>query len=82
MAVGCSILSGAYARTNEVNSIGNRFLLLDSRIVSDTKNAKMTLGTVKKSEANPLFGEDKPWEKRFDNFYGNIIFDTEDGLYK
>ena len=75
-------LAGAYAWANEVNSTGKRFLLLDSRMVAQTENAKLTLGTVKKSEANPLFGEDKHWEKRFDNFYGNVIFDTEEGLYK
>jgi hypothetical protein len=75
-------LAGAYPWANELNSTGNRFLLLDSRVVAEIKNAKLTLGTVKKHEANPLFGEDQPWEKRFDNFYGNVIFDTEDGLYK
>ena len=58
-----------------MNSLRDRFLLLDSRVVESTKNAKLTVGTVKKNENNPLFGEDKPWEKRFDNLYGNIIYD-------
>ncbi len=59
-----------------------RFLLLDSRIVAETTNAKLTLGTVKKDPRNPLFIEDKPWEPRFDNLYANILFDEEDKLYK
>lgn len=31
---------------------------------------------------NPLFVEDEPWEQRFDNLYGNVIYDEEDRLYK
>ena len=60
----------------------DRHLLLDERIIEDVKNAELTLGTVKKHDANPLFGEDKPWERRFDNLYANIIYDEEDQLYK
>ncbi len=44
-----------------------KYLLLDSRIVESTRNAKLTVGTVKKHADNPLFLEDKPWEPRFDN---------------
>ena len=36
-----------------------RRLLLDPRIVDKTRNAKLTIGEVKKHSANPLFGEDK-----------------------
>jgi hypothetical protein len=57
-------------------------LLLDSRIVENVQNAELTLGTVKKHSANPLFGEDKPWERRFDNLYANIIYDNEEQIYK
>ena len=78
----CVMLPRSFTWAEVANSTNSRFLLLDSRIVDRAENAKLTLGTVKKSEANPLFGEDKPWEKRFDNFYGNVILDTEDGLYK
>jgi len=60
----------------------NRYLLLDSRIINKTENARLVLGTVEKHPANPLFGEDKPWEKRFDNLYGNVIFDQVEKLYK
>ena len=67
---------------SEVESTRNRFLLLDSRVVASVQNAKLTLGTVKKHSANPLFTEDKPWEKRFDNLYGNVIYDEEEKIYK
>jgi len=60
----------------------NKFLVLDSRIIDKTTGARLTLGEVKKSEHNPLFTEDKPWEPRFDNVYANVIYDEEDNLYK
>ena len=60
----------------------NKFLVLDSRIIDNVQNSRLTLGTVKKHPSNPLFVEDKPWEKRFDNLYGNVIYDEEDDLYK
>jgi hypothetical protein len=59
-----------------------RHLLLDARIVADVQNAELTLGTVEKHGGNPLFGEDKPWEKRFDNLYANVIYDEEEEMYK
>jgi len=60
----------------------NKVLVLDSRIIDNVQNAKLTLGNVKKHPANPLFGEDKPWEPRFDNVYANVIYDEEDKIYK
>ena len=59
-----------------------RFLVLDSRIIETAENAKLTLGKTVKSKHNPLMAEDKPWEKRFDNLYPNVIYDKEDKLYK
>ena len=60
----------------------NWYLVLDSRIIESTQNAKLTLGKVKKHPANPLFGEDKPWEKRYDNVYARVLYDEQDQLYK
>ncbi len=51
-------LNGAGASGND------RYLLLDSRIIDNTENAELTLGTVKKDPRNPLLMEDKPWEPR------------------
>jgi hypothetical protein len=59
-----------------------RFLFLDSRIIESSVNSIVETGTVEKHPENPLFGEDRPWEKRFDNLYGNVIFDKEDKLFK
>ena len=76
-----SLLSiSSFARSTELPR--DRFLLLDSRLIEKTDNAKLTVGTATKHKANPLFGEDKPWEKRFDNLYGNVIYDADAKIYK
>jgi len=60
----------------------DRYLLLDSRIIESAENAHLTVGTVHKDEHNPLFGEDRPWEPRFDNPYCTFIYDEEKKIYK
>jgi len=59
-----------------------KYLVLDSRLIDATDNARLAVGTVAKHPANPLFKEDRPWEPRFDNLYANVIHDEADGLYK
>jgi hypothetical protein len=61
---------------------GDRYLVLDSRLIASTENAKLTPGKVQKDKRNPLFEEDKPWEKRFDNLYANVIYDEQERIYK
>ena len=59
-----------------------KYLLLDSRIVEKTDNAKLSVGVVEKDPRNPFFTEDKPWEVRYDNLYANVIFDRDEKIYK
>ena len=66
----------------EPDATRSRYLLLDDRVVEETSNARLAVGTVKKHPANPLFGEDKPWEPRFDNLYPNVLYDEELQLYR
>jgi hypothetical protein len=70
------------ALSSEIDLQRHRFLLIDSRIIEKVENAKLVVGTARKHKSNPLFGEDKPWEKRFDNLYGNVIYDEEEKIYK
>ena len=70
------------AKANELETGRSNFLLLDSRMVAETENARLALGTVQKHKSNPLFVEDKPWEIRFDNLYGNVMYDPEEKIYK
>ncbi|MCE2413304.1 hypothetical protein J4G07_04825 [Candidatus Poribacteria bacterium] len=60
----------------------SQYLVLDNRIIDEAISAKLTLGEITKHPQNPLFGEDKPWEPRFDNVYANVIYDVEEKLYK
>jgi len=78
----CTLFSCSGLQPSGDKAERGRFLLLDSRLISDTENVKLVVGTVEKHPENPLFGEDNPWEVRFDNLYGNVIFDYEDDLYK
>jgi len=59
-----------------------KYLLLDTRVVERTENARLALGVATKDPRNPLFVEDRPWEARFDNLYANVLRDPADGLYK
>jgi hypothetical protein len=77
MFIGCN---GSHE--NGGSSESEKFLLLDSRLIEKLENAKLVLGTVKKDPRNPLFKEDKAWEPRFDNVYANVIYDTEENIYK
>ena len=60
----------------------DRYLLLDSRIIDNTENTKLSIGKTQKYKGNPLFEEDKPWEMRFDNLYANVIYDEQEKIYK
>ena len=59
-----------------------RYLLLDSRLIDRTRNARLAVGTVTKHPANPLFGQDLPWEQTMHHMYANVVFDNSDKLYK
>ncbi len=57
-------------------------LLLDTTKIERMQNIRMAPGQAKKSAANPLFGEEHPWEARYDNLYPNIVWDESEQLYK
>ena len=79
----CCVAAGmAFGESTEDTSMPARYLVLDSRIIQSAENARLTVGTVRKHPRNPLFGEDKPWEQRFDNLYASIVHDRAEGLYK
>jgi len=71
----------AYWRLGESSREGLH-LLLDSRIVAGTDNAVLRVGRVTKHPANPLFGQEHPWEVMFNNLYPNVIYDDVERLYK
>ena len=62
--------------------MGERYLVLDARVIDRCDNARLTVIAAAKSSANPLFGEDKPWEVRFDNLYPNVMWDEQEAIYQ
>ncbi|WP_395743393.1 M15 family metallopeptidase [Prosthecobacter sp.] len=65
-----------------LEKVRQKHLMLDSRLVEETGNARLVLGTPEKHPANPLFQADKPWENSMNNLYPNVIWDEEAGLFK
>ena len=59
-----------------------RHLVLDTRVIDRTEQARLRVAEATRSAANPLFGEDRPWEMRFDNLYPNVLWDAEQELYQ
>jgi len=85
LVVVCNATGNAMGQGAEKQTLAgtrDKYLLLDNRIIDTAVNAKLTVGTVEKHSRNPLFGEDKPWEQRFDNLYASVIRDEADRLYK
>lgn len=60
----------------------NKTLLLDSTLIQGSENIRIAVGQPRKFTGNPLFGEELPWEPRYDNMYPNVIWDESDGIYK
>jgi len=74
--------SGQGQKTSAHQQTYARHLVLDSRKITSTSDVKLVLGKIKKHPANPLFGEEKKWEQRFDNFYGSIVYEEDKQLYR
>ena len=56
------------------------YLLLDTSLWAQADHLKLTQGPAHKASENPLFGEEMPWEVRYDNLYAYVIFDPTDNL--
>lgn len=78
LAVACTLAPAAGTERMPARA---KYLVLDSRIIDTTDNARLAVGAVKKHPANPLFREGKPWEPRFDNLYANVLYDEQDKRY-
>ncbi len=63
-------------------ALADKLLVLDSRVVDRVENARLRPGTVTKHAGNPLFQADKPWENSLNNLYPNVIWDTEERVFK
>ncbi len=75
-------ISAALADEPVIAPVRAKYLVLDTRLIDRTDNARLVVGTLEKHPHNPLFGEDEPWEVRFDNLYANVLYDEDEQLYK
>jgi hypothetical protein len=75
----CLLLANALTANQLVHQ---KILLLDSTLIERSENIRIAVGRPGKFPGNPLFGEDRPWEPRFDNMYPNVIWDETDRLFK
>ena len=84
LAVVFIVLGGAStsAGGEQVVAARENYLLLDERLIEKVENARLSLGTVEKHPANPLFGEERPWETQLSHMYASVIFDREEEIYK
>ncbi len=60
----------------------DKYLLLDTALWAQADQLTVTPGRAHKASENPLFGEELPWEVRYDNLYAKVIFDRTDNFYK
>src|SRR5688572_3782823 len=79
LLLGMGCVNGALSSSHWASG---KHLLLDPRIVERREGTRLVIGEVRKESRNPLFGEDKPWEVRVDNLYGNVLYDVEDRIFK
>ena len=76
------IASAALAQPHQVAPDTLRHLMLDSRVVLRSVNAKLVPGTLVKEPRNPLFQADKPWENATNNLYPNVLWDEQEQIFK
>lgn len=67
----------------EAINIGTRKqLFIDHRLIESLENARQVLTKPVKYQKNPVLKPDRPWEHILLLGFGNVIYDTEEGLFK
>ena len=80
VAVTSALVAGDSPRT--IAADARKHLVLDSRVIRETQNARLELGTVTKESGNPLFRADQPWENSLNNLYPNVLWDADERVFK
>ena len=52
-------------------------LFLDDSLIAKTSNLKRVIQRPKKHPANPIIVQDTPWEQRYLQMYGTVLYDEE-----
>ncbi len=77
-----ALIATAQAQPHQVAPDALKHLMLDTRVIYRSVNAKLTPGTVVKEPRNPLMQADKPWENATNNLYPNLLWDEQDQIFK
>ncbi len=59
-----------------------KHIVLDSRVIISSTNARLVPGTMVKEARNPLLHADQPWENALNNLYPNVLWDAEERVFK
>ncbi|HSI12574.1 MAG TPA: hypothetical protein VK961_11040 [Chthoniobacter sp.] len=59
-----------------------KLLLLDTRVVENSENARLVIQSPEKESRNPLLPSDQLWENATNNYYPNVLWDAEEHLWK
>ncbi|MBV9085167.1 MAG: hypothetical protein JOZ62_21025, partial [Acidobacteriaceae bacterium] len=57
-------------------------LMADQTLIYETRNVEFRMHPGEKHSANPILMADRPWEGWRTVLYGNVLYDSEDKLYK
>ncbi|MCH2596195.1 MAG: hypothetical protein MKZ95_10375 [Pirellulales bacterium] len=57
-------------------------LFLDDYLIAKTWNLHREVNQPVRHPANPLFGQDHPWEKRLVQLYGTVMFEPQRDLFR
>jgi hypothetical protein len=82
LAFGALHAAAVAAAPTTLGSDPAHLLFLDRRLVERVENARLQIGTPEKHSKNPLFVSDKPWENATNNFYPNVFWDGQAGLWR
>ncbi len=83
LALGLFLISSfAQAQIHQVAPDPLKHLMLDSRVIYRSVNARLAPGAVVKEPRNPLFQADKPWENATNNLYPNVLWDEQERVFK
>jgi hypothetical protein len=59
-----------------------KLLMLDRRVIERAENARLVIGSPVKDGRNPLLPSDAPWENATNNYYPNVLWDTDEHVWK
>ncbi len=81
--IALAVSGNGYAMDNTALVLSSHAqLFLDDFLVDSMENLQRTIVTPEKHPANPLIVQDKPWESRFLEIYGTVLYEEDSGRFR